>query len=189
MGRVSPELWGQIGPMGSGGRRGSWRPRRTVCADDTDGKVGDSLEATRERSPTVPTPVTPLPHVGSLGRRVVRSVGWEKRRRGCRRSDPAGGDADTRPFSRGGVTEKRFAGDPPLSCLLRPCRRRVWHLVVQIRHRTANAGRLPPTSRAYQSGNRSRRFRQNALRNVQNSHEIRDKRGKEIRSISNVRYN
>lgn len=112
------ELWGQIGPMGSGGRRGSRRPRRTVRADDTDGKVGDSLEATRERSPTVSSPGAPLPRVGSLGRRVVRSVWWEKRRRGRRRGDPASGDADTRPFSRGGATERRFAGDPLLSCLL-----------------------------------------------------------------------
>jgi len=100
--------------MGSGGRRGSRRPRRTVCADDTDGKVGDSLEATRERSPTVPSPVTPLPRARSLGRRVALSVWWEKRRRGRRRGDSAGGDADTRPFSRSGATERRFAGDPPL---------------------------------------------------------------------------
>lgn len=93
-GRVSPELWGQIGPMGSGGRRGSRRPPRTVCADDTDGKVGDSLEATRERSPTVPSPVIPANPVWDLS--VAESSG------------PSGGKSD------GGVVGEvtRLVGTP-----------------------------------------------------------------------------
>jgi len=95
------KLWGQIGPMGSGGRRGSRRLRRTVCADDTDGKVGDSLETTRERSPTVPSPLPP-PRYPAAPCGISRSQSRPSR------PSPSGGKSD------GGVVGEvtRLVGTP-----------------------------------------------------------------------------
>lgn len=86
-----------------------------MCADDTDGKVGDSLEATREQSPTVSSPVAPFP---VWGLSVAESSG------------PSGGKSDggvvgevtqlvgTPIHAHSLVVGRRFAGDPLLSCLL-----------------------------------------------------------------------
>lgn len=113
------------------------------------GKVGDSRGDTRTVSPSVP-PSAPPPRPSVWDLTVTESpelLGWGKRRRGRRRRDPAGGVADARPFARRGSWERGETARPPLVLLsLRPCRqRRMWHLLVQIRHRTADARRLPPT--------------------------------------------
>lgn len=99
--RVSPELWGQIGPMGEDGRRGSRATTGGQRARTTRQSRGLSLEATRERFHR------PFSLLLSHRRRILSRPCGISRSRGVA-PGPPGGKSD------GGVVgeETRLVGTP-----------------------------------------------------------------------------